>query len=409
MRKVTFQAAVMAAAVAVGTMGIAPAAMAAQSVSAAVAKPLDAANKAVKASKWDEAIAKLHEVGAVGSKTPYDTYVMNQLLSYALMKQNKFGEALPALESNLSSGLASPTEMTQMRKQLLTIYFQQKNYPKAIEVGQSLVAAGAGDDGVNNVIAQSYERQGKLGEAVKIVKARVDAANSRGGKPAENDLLQLLDYQRRLKDDKGEAESFEKLVSFYPKGDYWENVVAPLAKTTGNGDVMTLNVFRLMRSTGTLKKPSDVTEMAQLAKEQGSAGESLEVLQQAITANVFTEQREKDKNNRLLEAIKKQVASDQAALAKAEADARAATTGAADLAVARTYYGLGQYEKAAEAIKRGQAKGGITTPEEAQLLLGISLLRQKKNPEAVAAFKAIKGDPKYTKLANLWAIHAKAA
>lgn len=404
-----FRAAVMTAAIAVGAMCLTSAAMAAQTVSAAVAKPLDAANKAVKAGKWDEAIVKLREVAAISGKTPYDTYVMNQLLSYSFMKQNRFAEALPALESNLASGLASPAETTQMRKQLLSMYFQQKNYAKAIEAGQSLVAAGAADEGINNVIAQSYERQGKLGEAVKIIKTRIDAAQARGGKPAENDLLQLLDYQRRLKDDKGEAESFEKLVSFYPKGDYWQNVVAPLARAGGNSDVMTLNVFRLMRSTGTLKKPADVTEMAQLAKEQGSAGESLDVLQQALSANLFTEPRDKDRNNRLLEAVKKQVAADQASLAKADAEARASARGDAEVAVARTYYGLGQYDKAAEAIKRGLAKGGVTSPAEAQLLLGISLLRQKKNPEAVATFKAVKGDPKFIKLGNLWAIHARAA
>jgi tetratricopeptide (TPR) repeat protein len=408
MSKVTFNAIVMSIAIAVGAGCFTSNAMAAQAVSAAVAKPLDAANKAVKAGKWDEAIAKLHEVGAISTKTPNDTYVMNQLLSYSLMKQNKFAEALPALESNLNSGLASPGDTTQMKKQLLAIYFGQKNYPKAIEVGQSLVAAGAGDEGTNNVIAQSYERQGKLGEAVKIVKPRVDAALARGAKPAENDLLQLLDYQRRLKDDKGEAETFEKLVSYYPKGDYWENVMANLSKTgASNDDVMTLNVLRLMRSTGTLKRPGDFTEMAQLSKEQGSAGESLDLLQQATTSNVFTEQRDKDRNARLMEAIKKQVAAEQASLAKADSDSRAAPSGDADIAVGRTYYGLGQYDKAAEAIKRGIAKGGVKVPEDAQLLLGISLLRQKKNAEAIAAFKAVKGDPRYVKIASLWAIHSR--
>jgi tetratricopeptide (TPR) repeat protein len=408
MSKVTFNAVIMTVAVAVGAACFTSNASAAQAVSAAVAKPLDAANKAVKAGKWDEAIAKLHEVGAISTRTPNDTYVMNQLLSYSLMKQNKFADALPALESNLNSGLASAAETTQMRKQLLAIYFNLKNYPKAIEVGQGLVAAGASDDGTNNVIAQSYEKQGKLGEAVKIIKARVDGSLSRGAKPAENDLLQLLDYQRRLKDDRSEADTFEKLVSYYPKGDYWENVMSNLSKAGGStDDVMTLNVLRLMRSTGTLKKGTDYTEMAQLAKEQGSAGESLDLLQQATTANVFTEQRDKDRNARLVEAIKRQVAADQATLAKADADSRTSATGDADVAVGRTYYGLGQYDKAVEAIKRGIAKGGVKSPEDAQLMLGISLLRQKKNAEAIAAFKAVKGDAKYVKLANLWAIHSR--
>lgn len=407
MTKTSFHAVILAVAVAVGGACFTADAVAAQAVSAAVAKPLDAANKAVKAGKWDEAIAKLHEAGAVSSKTAYDTYVMNQLLSYALLKQNKQAEAVPVLEAILGSGQASAGEKIQVNKQLLGIYYGQKNYAKAIEIGQGLIASGAADNTTYGAIAQAYEKQGKLGDAVKFVKGRIDGALAKGAKPAENELLLLLDYQRRLKDDKGEADTFEKLVSYYPKGDYWENVILPLARANGNSDAMTLDVFRLMLSTGTLKKAEDYTEMAQLAKEQGSTGEAQDVLQRATAANVFTEQRDKDRNGRLLDTVKKQVAADQASVAKADADARAGKSGDADVAVGRTYYGLGQYDKAVEAIKRGIAKGGVTGPEDVQLLLGIALLKQKKNGEAVAAFKAVKGDPKFVKLAGLWAIHAR--
>ena len=405
MTKTAFHAVILAVAVAVGGVSFTTDATAAQNVSAAVAKPLDAANKAVKAGKLDDAIAKLREVSGISGKTPYDTYVMNQLLSFALLKQNKFAEAVPVLESNLNSGFPSAAEKTVINKQLLGIYFSQKNYAKTLEIGQGLIAAGAADNVTYGAVAQSYEKTGKLGEAVKFVKARIDSSLAKGAKPAENELLLLLDYQRRLKDEKGEVETFEKLLAYYPKGDYWENLIPPLLRAPGNSDPLMLNIYRLMLSTNTLKKAEDYTEMAQLAKEQGSAGEALEVLQKGVSANVFTEQREKDRNARLMDAVKKQAASDQAALAKADADARAAKAGDADVAVGRTYFGLGQYDKAAEAIRRGIGKGGLESPEAAQTLLGVALYRQKKNGEADAAFKAVKGDPKWARVASLWAIH----
>jgi type I site-specific restriction endonuclease len=256
-------------------------------------------------------------------------------------------------------------------------------------------------------VAPAYEKTGKLADAVKFVKSRIDGATSAGKKPPENELLLLLDYQRRLKDEKGAAETFEKLVSYYQKADYWENILQPVLKAPGNTDAVTLNIYRLMRSTGALKRATDYTEMAQLASENGSAGEALEVLQKGISSNAFTEARDKDRNARLLESIKKKVAADQAGVAKADADAKAGKSGDADVAVARTYFGLAQYDKATEALKRGIAKGGLSSAEEAQTLLGISLLRQKKGGEAVAAFKAVKGDPKFTNVASYWAIHAR--
>jgi tetratricopeptide (TPR) repeat protein len=407
MTKSAFHAVILAVAAAVGGASFTTQAVAAQAVSAAVAKPLDAANKAIKAGKFDEAISKLREVGAASGKTAYDSYVMNQLLSYVLLKQNKFADAVPVLEAILNSGLAPGAEKTTINKQLLGIYFSQKNYAKTIEIGQGLIASGTADNVTYGAVAQSYERQGKLGDAVKFVKSRIDGAVSKGAKPAENELLMLLDYQRRLKDDKGQVETFEKLLAYYPKGDYWENLIPPLLRAPGNSDALTLGIYRLMLSTGTLKKAEDYTEMAQLAKEQGSAGEALEVLQKGLSSNVYIEQRDKDRSMRLLDAIKKQAAADQAALPKADADAKAGKSGDADVAVGSTYYGLGQYDKAIEVLKRGIGKGGLATPEAAQTLLGVALYRQKRTAEADAAFKAVKGDPKWVRVANLWAIHAR--
>ncbi|RYG24549.1 MAG: hypothetical protein EON93_22960, partial [Burkholderiales bacterium] len=241
---------------AAGTATLPSIAAAAESVSAASAKTLDAANKAVKASNWDQAIAELQKVNAIPNKTAYDTYVMNQLLAFAYTKKNNFVEAAKAMEAQLASSYATPAQKVQLNKQLLGVYFNQKNYAKAADLANQLVSSGAADAATYNVLAQAYDKQGKLPEAVKLVKARVDAS----AKPSENELLLLLDYQRRLKDTNGEMATFEKLVGFYPKAEYWENII-PTLRAPGNSDEMNLGVLRLMSSTNTLKKPDDVTEM----------------------------------------------------------------------------------------------------------------------------------------------------
>jgi hypothetical protein len=75
----------------------------------------------------------------------------------------------------------------------------------------------------------------------------------------------------------------------------------------------------------------------------------------------------------------------------------------------QAYLSFDQYDKAAEAIQRGIGKGSLKQPEEAQILLGIAQLKRKNADEASKAFKAIKGgDAKLTRIANLWALHARA-
>ena len=46
---------------------------------------------------------------------------------------------------------------------------------------------------------------------------------------------------------------------------------------------------------------------------------------------------------------------------------------------------------------------------EAHLLLGIAQLGAGHKDEAQKAFKAVKGDPKLERLANLWSLHARQA
>jgi hypothetical protein len=60
-------------------------------------------------------------------------------------------------------------------------------------------------------------------------------------------------------------------------------------------------------------------------------------------------------------------------------------------------------------LNRGVKTGGVQTPADAQLLLGIAELKSGNKDGAMKAFHAVKGDPKFERLANLWALHARQA
>lgn len=70
----------------------------------------------------------------------------------------------------------------------------------------------------------------------------------------------------------------------------------------------------------------------------------------------------------------------------------------------------GQFDKAVTSISRGLAKGGLKSPEEADVLLGIAQLRMKNTGEAQRAFEkaAASHNAGYIQLGRLWALHAGA-
>ena len=94
-------------------------------------------------------------------------------------------------------------------------------------------------------------------------------------------------------------------------------------------------------------------------------------------------------------------------LAKAERDAAAGATGDAQVTVGQAFLSYGQAEEAVVAIQAGIKKGSLTSAPEAQLALGMALLKAGNKPEARRAFSAIKGDGDLERIGKLWALRAR--
>lgn len=145
--------------------------------------------------------------------------------------------------------------------------------------------------------------------------------------------------------------------------------------------------------------------MAQIALDLGLAGEAQSILEQAFSKKLFTEQRDIDKNNRLLNLAKTTAAKEKAELAAKETAAKSAATGDDLVHVGAAYLGFGDNAKAVEALKAGIAKGKLTKPDQAGILLGIANLRANNKAEAEKAFRTVKADPTMTRIAKLWLLN----
>jgi hypothetical protein len=166
-----------------------------------------------------------------------------------------------------------------------------------------------------------------------------------------------------------------------------------------------------MNDVGVLRLPSDYAEMAEIALDAGYPGETQSTLQQAFAKNVFVEQRDKDRYQHLLEGAKQRAASDQAQLSSVEHTAEGAPNGDPLVQLGAAYISYGQNDKAVAAITKGIAKGGLKSPDEANLLLGIAQLRQRNNAAAQQAFDKVASSSNngYARLGKLWALRAHSA
>ena len=377
--------------------------------SAAFAKPLKEANDDIKAKKFSDAITKLKTAEGLPNKTPGDQYFIDQMLWFSYIKTQNYPEAAKYMEAQLDSGLTPQAEQPKLVMDLATINYQIKNYDKAIDFGNRAIKGGYADDKIRTIVGQSYYLKGDWKNTLKFEEDIVNNQIKAGQTPSLESLQLVYSACQKLQDEPCMTRSMEKLVQYYPKPEEWAQLLYGMRKEITSNETDLLQTYRLMLDTDVLKEGSDYTEMAELALDAGSPGEAQHVLEKAMAKNVFTDQRSKDRAQRLLDTAKKRAASDQAGLPKLEKEADAAATGEKNVAVGRAYLGYEQYDKSVDQLSKGLSKGSVKNEVDARLMLGIAQLKAGHKDDASKTFKAVKGEPALERLASLWNLRAKQA
>src|SRR5580704_2287252 len=139
---------------------------AAPTVSKGVAKPLKAAQDALVAKNFDEAIAHIKEAQAVpGEKSAYDQYAMNGLLLQAYNGKHDTANVVPVLQQLVQSQYTSGDQRRSFYKFIAGYEFQEKDYAKALDAANDVVKNGGNDVETQNLIAKSQYLTGKYKEA----------------------------------------------------------------------------------------------------------------------------------------------------------------------------------------------------------------------------------------------------
>jgi tetratricopeptide (TPR) repeat protein len=367
-----------------------------------VDKPLLEAQKARSEKNWDQVIAKVTEAEAVPvEKSPYDLFWIHEFRGIANVNLKKYPEALKDLGPGFDSPCMEPSDKGSRAKLLMQLAFQTKDYPQAITFGKKAQELSPSDPEVGGYLSNAYYITNDFENTKAVSSATIKQLEDSGKAPEETLYRILQSACLNLKDNECVVAQIEKLVVHYPKTSYWTDLINSLLRVSSN-DKELLNVLRLSDGVDVMKEGSQFTEMAQLALGQGLPGEAQAIIEKGQQKGMFTAQREKDLANRILADSKQAVALDQSTLAKQDASARAKPTGEADVKLGAAYLSYGQNDKAIEALQRGIGKGGVKSPDEAGLLLGIAYLRSNNKPEATKAFQTVTQSPAMARIAKMW-------
>jgi tetratricopeptide (TPR) repeat protein len=376
----------------------------------AVAEPLKKAQEAMKNKQWDAALTEIKKAQASEKKTPFEAYQIDEFLSYVLIQQKKFSEATPVFERMLNSGFMPAEQVDERTKTVAQLYFQIKDYKKSAEWAKKWLDKHPGNEEMSVLLGQSYYLLNDYKNAATVMLGVANAAEKAGRVPAENGLQIVLSSYFKLDNKDGIAEALKKLVRYYPKAEYWENLL-DIYRRKDSSDRVTLGFYRLMNDVGTLKQADDYVEMAQLAIDAGVPGEAQAIVEKGVQNGTLKsdDKTTQGRYDRLLAGAKKSAGTDKPQLPQLAKEAEKATQGQAYVALGQAYLSYNMFDEAIDALKKGIAKSGVTDVDEAQISLGIAYLRKGQKDLARQTFKAVKPDSKWHDLAEMWEIRTQQA
>ncbi len=379
-----------------GTMLVLPAtAEAQQKVSQKVGVPLKAAQESISRKKWDAALAKIREAEGAPGKTAFDQYKINEMLWYVYLQQGRNADAARVLEGQIASGQMPAGEKVSRMKTLAQLYARAGSYGKAASTAQQYLKSVPGDKDMQLLVANAYYQQKDYKGAI----AAADRLMKGGGTPSQ-DLLQLvLRSNYELGDSAGTAKALDALLKYYPSADTWERVLDGYMKTTKHDHAL-MALYRLAEDVGSLKTDRQFTDMTQALVIGGFGQEGERIMNMGIAAGVF-QGEEMTRAKRTLEAAKRRGDIERKALPNAAKTLASAATADAMEKVGEMYFSAGDYANAAAAMQKAMAKGGLTDPDAALMLLGVALKRKGDKAGATKAFDQVK-DPKFAEIAKLW-------
>ena len=373
-----------------------------------IGKPLQAAQELIKAQRYREALAKVREAEAVGARNANETFLIERMRIAAASGAGDVDTAARSFEALNGSGRISAADKIRMVESIAVGYYRAQQYPKAMQWSQRYFKEGGTSGAIRTMLIQSQYLSGDFAGASKELIAEINAAERAGQPPAEDRLKLLLNAATKQNDNNAYVFAVEKLVTYYPKKEYWVDLMSRMQRKPTFSDRLALDAYRLSLATGSMTQAGRLhgdgpARPAGRPAEREQAGG-----RQGLRQQRPRHRRRKPSGTSVCVTWSPSGSPRRAAARAAnEKEALAAKSGDPLVAAGMNLVYSGQAAKGVQMMQQGIAKGGMKRLEDAKLHLGIAQLIAGDKAKAQATFKTVQGTDGTADLARLWMLHAR--
>lgn len=386
-------------------LGFVPA-QAQDTVRPAVGAPLQAAQQLIKAGKYKQALAKVDEAGEVPNRTAGENLLIARMRLAAASGAGDMAMAAKSYEAITATGKLPAADKLRIIESIAGGYYRAKEYAKAVEWAQRYEKEGGSSAQMQTLMLQAQYLSGDTAAVTKELMAGIAADEKAGRAPSEDRLKMLMSASAKQPESAAYMLALDRLVTYYPKKEYWVELIDRVQRKPGFSDRFSLDIYRLMLATGGMRNANDYMEMTQLALQAGFAEEARNAIDKGFAAGVLGVGPEADRQKRLRDLTMRKLEEARAQAATKEAAALADKNGT-DLV--NFGFNLALSGKAAQGVKlieQGIAKGGLKRPEDGQLRLGQAMVLAG-SPKATGVLRGVSGADGGADLARLWVLLAR--
>jgi hypothetical protein len=370
-----------------------------------VGRPLQAAQEMIRAGKYKQALDKVREAEAVGGRSANENYMIERMRLAAASGAGDVETAARSFEA--VSGRVSGADKLKMIESLTGAYYRAGNYQKAMQWGQRYFREGGSSGAIRTLLIQSQYLAGDFSGAARELRTEIEQAERAGSAPGEDRLKLLVNATLKMNDTNGYVWALERLVTYYPKKEYWVDLLARLQRKPNFSDRLALDTYRLSLATGSMNAANDYMEMSQLALQAGFPSEAKQIVDKGFAAGVLGTGKEAERHKRLADLVAKKIEENKKALPETLAEAEAAKDGTALVNVGMNMVFNGDKAKGLTLMQKGIAKGNLKRVDDVKLHLAIAQLTAGDNAKAVASLREVKGNDGTADLARLWSLFAR--
>lgn len=405
----TIRAASGAFALAIALACAASSANAQEALRPAVGKPLAQAKSLLNSGRYANAMAAVRQADAAPGKTAHEQAIIEQMRAAIAARSGDTATAAHAYQQLLDSGAVSGAEALNLMQGEVSIAYTQKNYANVVYWADRYIKAGGTAPAVYTSLIQGYYLQGKYAEAARLQQGQINALTRSGKQPREEQLQLLYSCQLKMGDKTGQLATIKQLITYYPKPDYWLNVIDTLRTKPGFSDRLLLDVYRLEFSLGLINKPADAMDMAELEVQSGLQGDAKDTVDKSFAGGLLGTGPEASRHQRLRNLVNKAYADGKATLGKEDAAAASDHDGNHLLALGETYVSYGDFAHGLPMMEQAIAKDDLHHPEDAKLQLGLAYWKAGQTQKAIAQLRTVGGTEGVADLAQLWVLRIRTA